>query len=70
MTAGRHMALTMWMLALLFIVVFVTSAREGWLRDVAWDVACRDITTSKALSGNANTIQPCADYRRGVKIDN
>lgn len=57
-TYGRHMALTLWMLALLTVVVFVVAVR-GPIRNAAWEQPCRDLSAGKAIPGAWNTIKPC-----------
>lgn len=51
-TVGRHIALTLWMLAVLAVVVFVTSAREGRIHDDAWEDACATLTSGGAIPGH------------------
>ena len=47
-TVGRHMALTLWMLALLVIVVFVVTVR-GPIRDSAWRDDCSTLDNGGAI---------------------
>jgi hypothetical protein len=66
-TVGRHVTLTVWMLALLAIIIFVMSARIGILHDAAWSDACdalaqgepvRDATTWDAIQNCSNPRRP------------
>jgi len=66
-TFGRHMALLVWMLALLAIIVFVMTVR-GPVRQAAWDEPCRTLRTGGSIPGNWNTIEPCRDVERAVGI--
>lgn len=60
-TLDRYMALIMWMLALLVITIFVTSARTGAIHDAAWHDACRTLETGGAIPGNWNATNHCED---------
>jgi hypothetical protein len=58
-TVGRHMALTLWMLALLVVTIFATSAHEGWIHDAAWNDACAALESGEAIPGSWNTTNHC-----------
>jgi len=53
MTVGRHMALTLWMLALLAIVIFVYGVREGSIRDATWSRDCAILESGGAVKAQA-----------------
>ena len=64
-TVGRHMALTLWMLAILVIVAFVTLAR-GPIHDAAWSEDCHTLATGGAIQApesNHSIIAACRDQQ-------
>ena len=63
-TVGRHMALTLWMLALLVIVVFVLTVR-GPVREAAWGEHCKTLDKGGAIRLSYPTESiPCSSRRQ------
>lgn len=63
-TFDRHMALIMWMLALLAIVIFVVAVR-GPVRQAAWGDECKTLDNGGAIRlSYPNEPNPCKSLRR------